>query len=85
MLVQCIRLDLDCADVCEATGKILSRQLAFETQLAWAAVETCARAVKLCADECEQHAQNMNMEHCRVCMEACRRCEEACNQVLQAL
>ena len=85
MLVRCIRLDLDCADVCEATGRILSRQVAFEPQMARATVEACARAVKLCGDECEQHAQNMYMEHCRVCMEACRRCEEACNNVLSAI
>src|SRR5215218_1566695 len=30
MLARCIRLDLDCADICSATGSILSRQTAFE-------------------------------------------------------
>src|SRR4029078_12737862 len=25
-MVRCIRLDLDCADVCEATGRVLTRQ-----------------------------------------------------------
>jgi Domain of Unknown Function (DUF326) len=39
----------------------------------------------LCAEECETHAREMNMEHCRVCAEACRRCEEACNQALSAI
>ena|SRR5215207_7631714 len=34
MLTRCIRLDLDCANVCAATGKILSRQTAFEPQMA---------------------------------------------------
>ena len=83
MLNRCIRLDLDCADVCDATGRVLSRQTAFEPQMARATVEACARAVKLCGDECEQHAEHH--EHCRVCMEACRRCEEACNNVLSAI
>lgn len=83
MLNRCINLDLDCADVCGATGKVLSRQTAFEPEMARAAVEACARAVKLCGDECEQHAEHH--EHCRVCMEACRRCEEACNSVLSAI
>ncbi len=83
MLTRCIRLDLDCADVCDATGRILSRQVAFEPEMARPVVEACARAVKLCGDECEQHAEHH--EHCRVCMEACRRCEYACDQVLQAL
>ena len=82
-LARCIRLDLDCADVCGATGGILSRQTAFEPELARAAVEACARAVKLCGDECEQHASHH--EHCRVCMEACRRCEQACNKVLSEI
>ncbi len=83
MLARCIRLDLDCADVCDATGRVLSRQVAFEPEMARPVVDACARAVKLCGDECEQHAEHH--EHCRVCMEACRRCEDACNRVLQAL
>ncbi len=83
MLSRCIRLDLDCADVCEATVKVLSRQLAFEPEMARPVVNACARAVKLCGDECEQHADHH--EHCRVCMDSCRRCEEACNRVLQTL
>ncbi len=83
MLARCIRLDLDCADVCGATVKVLSRQVAFEPKMAQPMVEACARAVKLCGDECEQHAEHH--EHCRVCMESCRRCEEACNRVLQSL
>lgn len=82
-LARCIRLDLDCADVCDATGRVMSRQTAFEPEMARAAVEACARAVKLCGDECEQHAEHH--EHCRVCMEACRRCEQACNSLLSAL
>lgn len=82
-LARCIQLDLDCADVCDATGRVVSRQTAFEPELARAAIEACARAVKLCGDECEQHAEHH--EHCRVCMEACRRCEQACNSLLSAL
>jgi hypothetical protein len=84
-LVRCIRLDLDCADVCDATGKILSRQTAFEPELARAALAACAEACRLCGEECEKHASEMNMEHCRVCAEACRRCEESCNVVLSAI
>ena len=83
-LVRCIRLDLDCADVCEATGKILSRQTAFEPEMAHAALQACARACRLCGDECEQHAEH-GMEHCRACAAACRRCESACNNLLSAI
>jgi len=84
MLTRCIRLDLDCDDVCEATGKILSRQTAFEPEMTRAALEACSRACRLCAEECEQHAQH-GMEHCRVCAEVCRRCESACNHPLSAI
>ena len=50
MLARCIRLDLDCADICDATAKILSRQVAFEPEMAQPVVDACARAVKLCGD-----------------------------------
>jgi hypothetical protein len=82
-LTRCIRLNLDCADVCDATGRILSRQTAFEPEMARAALRACAEACRLCGDECERHASHH--EHCRVCAEACRRCERACNDVLSAI
>jgi hypothetical protein len=82
-LVRCIRLDLDCADVCAATARVVTRQTAFEPGLARAAVEACASACRACAEECEAHAEHH--EHCRVCAEACRRCEQACRDLLSAL
>ena len=83
-LVQCIRLNLDCADICVATGRILSRQTAFPAEMVRAALQACAEACRLCGDECEQHAAH-GMEHCRVCAESCRRCERACNDLLGQL
>ncbi len=83
MLSRCIRLDLDCADVCDATGRILSRQLAFPPQMVRVALEACVQAVRLCGEECEKHAEHH--EHCRVCAESCRRCESTCNEVLSAI
>ena len=76
----------DHVDYCvrEATGRILSRQTAFEPQLVRMALQACAQACQLCGDECEQHAQH-GMEHCRACAEACRRCESACNNLLSAI
>jgi hypothetical protein len=61
-LVRCIRLDLDCADVCDATGRVLTRQTSFEPSLARSLVETCAQTCRLCAAECERHAEHH--EHC---------------------
>ncbi|WP_435769499.1 four-helix bundle copper-binding protein [Nocardioides sp. SYSU DS0651] len=82
-LRKCIRTDLDCADICETTGRVLSRHTGYDANITRAILEACAQACKSCADECEQHA-DMH-EHCRICAEACRRCEEACNRVLAAL
>ncbi len=82
-MAHCIRLDLDCADICDTTGRVLSRQTAFDAEMARSVVEACARACKLCGDECDQHASHH--EHCKVCAEACRRCENSCNELLQAL
>ena len=82
-LRHCIRTDLDCADVCEATGRVLSRFVGHASDIPRAVLEACARACRSCGDECAQHAEMH--EHCRICAEACRRCEEACNQLLAAL
>jgi hypothetical protein len=80
-MVRCIRLCLDCADVCLATGKLLSRQTAFDPATARAALQACALTCKVSGDECEEHARH-GFAHCQTCMEACRRCEQACNTVL---
>jgi hypothetical protein len=83
MLARCIRLDLDCADICFATGRILSRQTATEPQMLRASLQACAEACRLCVEECENHAGHH--EHCGACAESCRRCEQACNNVLSAI
>jgi hypothetical protein len=81
-LVGCIRLNLDCADVCDATGRMLSRQTGGDTDLRRVQLEACRVACRACAVECERHADHM--EHCRICAEVCRRCELACARVLEA-
>ena len=80
-LIACIRTDLDCADVCDATGRILSRQSSPGWKLIRAQLESCAAACAVCAEECDKHASEH--EHCRVCAEACRRCEQSCKKLLQ--
>ena len=82
-LVRCVRLDLDCADMCATTGRMLSRLTAFDHAVARAMLEACAVACRACGDECLAHA-DMH-EHCRVCAEACRRCERACHELLRAM
>jgi hypothetical protein len=80
-LVRCIRLDLDCADICDATGRMLSRMTEPDAAILRAQLQACITACRACGDECERHAGHH--EHCRICAEACRRCEQACNELLR--
>jgi Domain of Unknown Function (DUF326) len=82
-LTTCIRTNLDCADVCDTTGRVLSRHTGYDANLTRAVLEACAAACKACGDECGQHA-GMH-EHCRLCAEACRRCEAACRELVGSL
>jgi hypothetical protein len=82
-MITCIRLCLDCADVCTATSRVISRRTAFDPALAAPLLEACAALCARCGDECEHHASTH--PHCRVCEEACRRCERACRELLAAI
>lgn len=82
-LVHCIRLDLDCADICQATGRILGRQTSPSLDLVRSQLEACIVACQLCGDECEKH--ETKHAHCRVCAESCRNCEEACQRLVESM
>jgi hypothetical protein len=82
-LTKCIRLNLDCADVCTATLRVVSRQTEYDANVTRPLLQACVAVCKSCGDECERHAEMH--EHCRVCAEACRRCEQACNDLLAAM
>jgi hypothetical protein len=82
-LVKCIRLNLDCASVCQATGEVLSRLTETDRSLVRPLLQACLEACRACGTECQRHAGHM--EHCRVCAEACRRCESACRAMLDSL
>lgn len=82
-LTTCVRVNQDCADLCETTGRILSRHTGYDPNLTRCVLLACAIACKACATECESHAKAH--EHCRVCAEACRRCEQACRAMLDDL
>ena len=81
-LARCIRLNLDCADACAATGSVLTRRTAATSALLVQMLETCADFCRLCADECERHADHH--AHCRICALACRECERACHAAATA-
>ncbi|SRR6266540_3528588 len=82
-LVRCIRLNQDCADLCEVTARILARQVQPDFALIRSQVQTLALACSACARECTSHASKH--EHCRICSEACRRCENACNMFVKSI
>ena len=79
-MVACIRLCQDCADICSATGAVLSRPATWDRRVVRPLLEACLAVCKSCGDECEQHAPKH--AHCRVCADACRRCEHACGELL---
>ena len=74
MLANCIKLDIDCAEMCNFTAGLIARGSAHASHL----MAECADICNACADECEKHT---HMEHCKECAEACRKCAEACLQM----
>ena len=82
-MVRCIRLCLDCADICAAAAGVISRQADYDATVTRPLLEACVASCKSCGDECERHARMH--AHCRVCEQACRRCEQACRELLAAL
>src|SRR5215813_11314586 len=67
-MVTCIRLCLDCTDICTATAAVLSRPAEQDLSATRLLVGACVAICQSCGDECERHA---HMPHCRVCAEAC--------------
>jgi hypothetical protein len=79
-LRRCITTDLDCADVCHATARVLTRWTETPHELVHAQLHACVIACQLCAEECELHAEMH--DHCRINVEACHYCQERCNFLL---
>jgi hypothetical protein len=79
----CIRLNLDCADICVAATNVMSRMTAPDWTMMRAQVESLLQACRSNAAECEKHAEQQ--KHCAVCAESCRRCERACARMLEAM
>ena len=83
-LVKCIRLNLDCADVCATTARVVSRQTEYDANVTRAVLQACITTCHSCGDECQHHAER-GMEHCRICADECRRCEKACSDLLDGI
>lgn len=83
MLARCIRLNLDCTDMCTATGALATRHLVIESAILREILAACALTCRRCQEECAKHASHH--AHCRVCAEVCARCSEACDAALASI
>jgi hypothetical protein len=82
-MVNCIRLNLDCAEVCRVTGTLMTRPSHRDAPALRAQLQACIEMCRACAAECAGHGEHM--EHCRICAEACTACAEACEAMAAAL
>ena len=76
-LSRCIKLDIDCAEICNLAISFISRGSEHAEHL----LHEYAHICEACAAECEKHSR---MEHCRKCAEICRTCAEACHSGVAA-
>lgn len=76
-MVQCIKLDIDCADICNLTLRLINRDSEHLNDVLSACIEVC----KACEAECSKH----DHEHCRECADACHVCHVACEKYLNAV
>jgi uncharacterized membrane protein len=82
-MVTCIRLCEDCAEICAAAARVLSRPGTWNDQAVRPLLEACVAICGSCGNECERHAALH--QHCGICAEACRRCEQACADFLDIM
>ena len=74
MLVHCIKLDRDCAAICQLAVQAMASGSEFAKQIC----NLCATICDACAVECEKHS---TLEHCKKCAEACRKCAAECRKM----
>ena len=75
---QCIRLNLDCADVCALTSHLVARALAAEPKLVQAQLEICASLCGACGRECRR--LSLAHDQLTICAHACNHCEMLCRE-----
>jgi len=73
LMVKCIQLDRDCANICLTAAAFMSRESEYAKQIC----NTCAEICDTCAQECQKH----QMDHCQKCAEDCRRCSDECRKM----
>jgi hypothetical protein len=81
-MTRCIALCDDCAEVCSATLRVLSRPFGADHLATERLLSACVQACSNCAEECHRHATHHR--HCAICEGACRACLDACVALLEA-
>lgn len=77
VLARCIKLNIDCAQLCRVTAGFLARG----SELAASICEACIKACEDCREECAQYS----MSHCKECEAACHLCANECERMLATL
>ena len=67
MMVNCIRLDMDCAGLCRLASSYMARDSAYSRDVCRLCVQVC----EACGAECARHPH----PHCQACAQACRHTE----------
>lgn len=75
-MARCIRLDMDCAEICWGASAFMSRG----SQFAHDYCRLCAEVCEACGEECRKHEP----DHCQRCAEACEQCAEECRRMAGA-
>ncbi|TMU87538.1 four-helix bundle copper-binding protein [Bacillus sp. BHET2] len=73
MMVGCILMDSECADMCGFLEQALVRGTPFVAEIATA----CAAICEACDKECERH----DHDHCQKCAKACFACADECRNL----
>lgn len=72
-MARCIRLDMDCAEVCWSASAFMSRGSKFAHDYC----RLCAEICEACGEECRKHEH----DHCQSCADACEHCAEECRRM----
>ncbi len=72
-MARCIKLDMDCAQICRLAASYMARG----SELSNVICNACAEICDACGEECAQFP----MDHCQRCAEACRRCAAECRRM----
>lgn len=77
MMKECIKLDKECAAICQSTLGLLNKGGHFVKE----ALDICEKVCESCAEECAKYPH----EHCRICAKVCNECAEACREFQQLI